>query len=498
MTIMTNLFTVLFHSRDFQPITQPRFTFKPLACSWRAMGGPERARIAVFGDRRALPSLSALLGVPITIHDPHGDPYWWGYLHGVSFHDGRLVHGLNLERLANRVAVLYTLPACTPAGWEGITPRMTPWAEDLASQSLYGVHERILELVGVSESGALAYRDTELALNAYPHWAVGRPAAGGPSVILECRGWYETLAWRYYACDIGYLGNIHSSPGVTPLGTWAVRSLAQSFTPASSWSVESVGLRLRIAGSGHDDQFKVEICVDTGGQPGAALGMVLAAPSGLPAGMEWTELALDNPILLNTSTLYWLVLSRSGTPDDVNYYIIDLDEELGFSGGTLKLWDGITWQTREPDADLVFALNGNTETTAQMAAIVADAGQFLSGTRIETPSGVFTCPWHEGRMSALAELEALLALGDSDGPELLARVDENRNLVVERKLRSGEADWQVVIDGSLVDKYGVKQPRWRPLAGRWLKTKGWAHAPAQSLGGGDGAGFVGEWEYRFL
>ncbi|MGA9397056.1 MAG: hypothetical protein WBV22_02245 [Anaerolineaceae bacterium] len=27
------MFRVLFHTRDFQPISQPRFIFKPLACS---------------------------------------------------------------------------------------------------------------------------------------------------------------------------------------------------------------------------------------------------------------------------------------------------------------------------------------------------------------------------------------------------------------------------------------------------------------------------------
>ncbi|MGA9397055.1 MAG: choice-of-anchor R domain-containing protein [Anaerolineaceae bacterium] len=491
------MFRVIIYSRDFQLISQPRFIFKPLACSWHAMGGPDRARIAVSGDPRALPSLSALHGMPITIHDPRGDPYWWGYLHGISIQDGLLAHSLNLDGIANRVAVLYTLPARPPAGGDGITSRMTPWAEDPASQSLYGIHEHILELGGVSESGALSVRNSELALNAYPRWSVRRSAAGSMPVMLECRGWIETLTWRYYSCDIGYIGNTHPASGVTSLGTWAIRKLAQSFTPSNSWPVESVGLRLRKVGSGHADQLKVEICADAGGQPGTALGMALVAPTGLPAGMEWVELTLDDPIVLSTGNPCWLVASRSGVPDDANHYIIDLDEELGFSGGCLKLWDGAVWHARSPDADLVFTLNGNAETTTQVVEIITNSGQFLAGTRIEIPSGVYTTPWREGRKSALDELEALMVLGDSEGRELLARVDANRVLVVERKTMPGEADWQVASDGRQVDQHGVRQPRWRVPVGRWVKGKGWQHAPSQSLGGYGGAGFVGEWEYRF-
>jgi hypothetical protein len=193
---MTIPFNINFLSRDFQPITTPRGQFTPLRCSWHTMGGPERANIAVDGDPRGLAGISALLGVPLEIHDPQGSPYWWGYVHGIDFQDGSMAHRLSLVDLANRVAVLHTLP-------DGVTPNLTAWKEDTSSQFLYGVRERILKLGSADEARALVWRNARLAACAYPRWLSSAAVGGDHLSVLDCRGWYETLGWRYYACGEG-------------------------------------------------------------------------------------------------------------------------------------------------------------------------------------------------------------------------------------------------------------------------------------------------------
>jgi hypothetical protein len=498
MTAKQNIFPVIFHSRDFRPIIQPCFYFKPLTCSWLAAGGPDRAVIAVDGDPRAMASLGTLLGSPLTLSTPAGDPLWWGYLNGITFQDAGLSHRMSLDGLANRVAVLFTRPECASEGGGCLTSQMTTWAEDTASLSIFGSHERILKLGSISEAHALSARDAYLASHSRPGIVTHQKTSGEHPAILDCCGWHRTLAWRTYACETGYLGNPVLSPGTTPLGTPAIRKLAQSFTLSSSWAVARVGLRLRKVGTAHVDQFKVELSRDSSGLPGVVLATALVAPPGnQDGGLEWVDIPFTTPVALTAGVTCWLVVSRSGSPDDMNYYLIDLDEELEFYGGVFKVWNGSSWAARSPDADLVFTLNGSMETTDQMVAIVANAGQFLAGVRVENASGIFTTPWRSGSLTALEEIEALLALGDFDGRELLARVDCNRVLVIERKPLPGVSDWQVLPDRRLVDQYGVRLPGWQAPVGRWLRDSGWTHAPAQPLGGGEGAGFVKEWEYHF-
>ncbi len=328
------MFTVIFHSRNFQPTTPPGGRFTPIRCSWRNRGAPYRATIAVVTDPRAVPALSAYLGSPITISDPHGDPYWWGYLHGIHTQDGARSHRLNLDELANRVAVLYDDPVET-------MPRMTPWAEDPASQALYGIRERMLVIDSTDEARALALRDAELGKQKTPQWTAGKPDTTEPAVKLECRGWYDTLGWRYYACA-----------------------------------------------------------------------------------------------------------------------------------------------ETEP-----------SDTTTQMNAIVSACGQFLAGCRIESTSGILTSPWRDGSRTALEELDGLVALGDAQGRQYRLRIDINRYLIVERVPLPGEADWLVGADGIYRDRYGVRQPGWANPVGRWVRPAGWAYAPAQPLGGGEGAAYVEEWEF---
>jgi hypothetical protein len=109
-----------------------------------------------------------------------------------------MTHRLSLVDLANRVAVLHTLP-------DGVTPNLTAWTENTSSQFLYGVRERILKLGSADEARALVWRNARLAACAYPHWLSSAAVGGDHMAALDCRGWYETLGWRYYACGEGAL-----------------------------------------------------------------------------------------------------------------------------------------------------------------------------------------------------------------------------------------------------------------------------------------------------
>jgi hypothetical protein len=137
------------------------------------------------------------------------------------------------------------------------------------------------------------------------------------------------------------------------------------------------------------------------------------------------------------------------------------------------------------------------ETTVQMESIVSACGQFLSGIRVESQSGVFTNPWREGFTTARMELELLAELGDDAGSPYRLRIDNYRVLVVEKVPLPGECDWSQGGDGCYRDQYGVRLPAWANPVGKWVRPVGWAQMPAQALGGCSGVGYVERWEYRF-
>ena len=65
---------------------------------------------------------------------------------------------------------------------------------------------------------ATAHRDRLLKERARPSTAESVASGGESGLTLRCRGWYSTLAWRYYQRIDGRLEHMPDDTEVQPIG----------------------------------------------------------------------------------------------------------------------------------------------------------------------------------------------------------------------------------------------------------------------------------------
>lgn len=442
------------------PWVAARLEWRVEGMEWRAQGGPYRLRTRAALSP-AICSLGSglcdgLLGQPVSVIDGDGAPCWWGYVHSATLEMDGLAQRLSLEGLANRAACLYPRP-------DGVWAQ-TAWAEDAASVECWGAHERLLRLPVGGEGEALSARDALLSHAAQPRrTAALHPAADEAALSLEARGWWETLAWTFFAPAGGRVEWAAGGGAGQPVGMQAGNTrVAQSFRLAGeSWPAGEAWLRVGKRGA-PADALRLELCGDAGGAPGALLASSEVGAAAVPNAAGWLRFALDNPPLVADSN-YWLALRRTGGLDAANYFCWQADEEAGYPEGECRLWDGGDWSLRQPPADLGFRVNGVRPAGEQIALLVA-RNVFLIGARLDDEGSLAALRWRDGRRTCLEELEELLSAGG-----WLAEVEPDRVLGVRRRPLENEIEG-ALRDGKIVGRGGLPWPVSRPLAGRWLRA----------------------------
>ena len=401
--------------------------------TWQMPGGADTAQVRLDGALADQDDLRRWLGAEMSLAPAGGAPCWWGYLHGVEVQRGGVRWRWDLAQVVNRCAVRYHAP--TPwSGEGGAGPFQTPWAEDGRSQRRFGVRECIFSVGEASEAEAFARRDTLLAERAFPRLQILPPLSGSDGlVLLEGRGWWHILGWRYASHPQGWLGSAHREG--TSL-TWghasAVQQVAQAFTPdGDGWDCGEVWVWLIRAGSPVDD-VEISLCADAGAQPGTALMTFTLSGSSLsrdPA-LGWVRLRPSSTLRLNSTTRYWLVLRRTGALDAQNAYLtrVDADDSLGTPPG-LMAFNGSVWQSLGSGSLLanLFGEEGLTDHLVRLAG-QDGAGQRLRGVFVRQPSMKRVRLYRDGRRTALDVCRDLLAMDDLD-----AYITAERYLMVERR-----------------------------------------------------------------
>ena len=245
--------------------------------------------------------------------------------------------------------------------------------------------------------------------------------AAGASVTVTRGNWIQT-----------FTGGTHEGMGASMTVTAHGVKIAQSFTLTNNvpaWTVDKIVIRCQKIGAPADN-VKVELCADSSGAPGTVIESVTVAASGISTALEWLEFTFTNVNSLTYGTTYWIVISRTGSNEATNHYLIDVDESLPYTGGVLKLWTGSAWVDRSTNADLVFRVLGAWATTTQIQQIVTDVGAFFAGTDIVNTSGVNSNQYRNGETTAYDELMALLEDGTSNSRRLHAEVTQERILRV--------------------------------------------------------------------
>lgn len=217
----------------------PELTFVPARWSWACVGGPKAAEIQVMGGQDAIKQLRHWLRYAVKITAPSGTVVWWGYVHEVEMQVGGLTIVASLDRLRNRVKVLYTT---------GNDTSDTGWADHAISQAEYGYKEHVESLGDANSSMATTLRARLLADGANPKLKRSLAGEGGAKAILRCRGWYQRLGWKYYQRLDGRVENQDGNTVTQPIG-WGVS--ASSNIGIGGNALFAVGDYLNYFSAGH-------------------------------------------------------------------------------------------------------------------------------------------------------------------------------------------------------------------------------------------------------
>jgi len=464
--------SVIFKTRAGGVGSQPGLRFEVEELSWGAVGGPKAGRLAanLRTQQIHLDELSGLLRRPVEVYSGAGALVWWGYVHAASVQDGASGALLDLDHLANRVAVVYDLVQWQlPGGEQGGV--VTGWADDLTSQAVYGIKEKKYSLAVGPQVQAEALQAVQLARWAKPSPAVNFPGGDGVSVTLELRGWWETLDWRFYSCTDGYTAwqLPNQDPTTVIMGNATNQQLAQSFTISSAvWRAEVVWLAVQKHTLAMETEtFVVSLCADNAGVPGSVLATSTKVGADFPlSGQKWTAWVLSAPVTLAASTTYWLKMTTNGNLYDGEYFLVLNDSSAGYAGGSAKYYNGSAWVGV---GDLQFKVCGAIETTKQIETMGAGiaGGQFLAGVRIDQASGVYTSPERMGNRTAKEEIETLLQSGTTGAMRLLGEIDGAGWLVVKGMPVSSGVKYSMRGDGAIRLLGGAIVEPGPGVAGQW-------------------------------
>jgi len=443
---------------------------EPISLRWDAVGGPEQAVLRLRKPSLGLAGMQSWLGSGVEIYDPSDRLVWWGYMDRVCQPAGKTRLESGLSEMANRVAVSYR--SITPGSGFG-TPAQTAWKDDLASQAIYGVKERMISHAMLSDVQALLLRDVSLRQLAVPARRLV-PTTDAAAGQVVCRGWLERLRWRQWPAHSDVVGHSPTQLGNQPLGTTLkLKSLAQSFTLSNAVKLAAVSVRVRKVGT-PTDKLRFQIQTDLLDAPSGSVKAeaVLSPGDFLTESYGWVSAWFAEPIAFAGGERLWLVVSRDGAVNTQSYYSVGLDENLDYVGGKLLILDSSLskWTARVPDADLLFKLTALSDSAALLAETVR-ISEIAKEFTYEAGSGL-SLPY----VSATAQdcyqaFHELLKLGTPDLGNLLAEVTPRRSLrVYPQPVPSTPLFW-LGQDGKLRDKTGkVLEPVWQAV-GSWIHSE---------------------------
>lgn len=252
-------------------LTQAQLDLRPARWSAKAVGGFAQATVAVTGANDGLWEILRWLRHGVEIRNALGSVVWAGYVHEAEVTAGGVTVTASLDSMANRVQVLYSTETVDGTNVSGATA----WAEDTGSSGHYGTKELRHSAADVTATAAESLRDLILARRRYAVPAFDLDPGADAAGTLRCRGWFETLDWRYYSNAAGRV-EFTDTDEYQALGL-GFTSTKVAFTRAKVVAVHAVGGELEyfdagqqivIAGSTSNDGTR-EI-KDADNKPGAS------------------------------------------------------------------------------------------------------------------------------------------------------------------------------------------------------------------------------------
>lgn len=248
--------------------------------------------------------------------------------------------------------------------------------------------------------------------------------------------------------------------------------IGQSFVAPATMTLNRVAVKVGKVGS-PIDSLHVRLYSDSGGSPGTWLDTATIAAADLEEdSTDWIWGTWATGISITATATYWLLLARSGTNDETDYYLASL---VGGAYGSTKAWNNATWSALSwlPSGavSMPFQLWDSEDTSAAIARIVTNCGgSFVTATTISA-TGVERNQWAEDGARGNHELTKLLDIGTSAGLRLVCEVNEQGTLVVTTE--TAEPTDTLTLprygdDDRIVQHNGAMWQSGMSAAGQWL------------------------------
>lgn len=216
-------------------------------------GGAGEATFVVRGHAEEMASALALLGRRVQILNDVADVVWDGQAVEVTLGLGEYGLRLSLEKMANRVAVVYSEADARGAS----TQQRLAWLDDAESQAVWGIKELLFSAGDSSESMANGVRAGLVGQLAQP---VIEPvlSATTAEAVVRCVGFYRFLDWLYYKNLVGRIENDGDDAAEMSIG-WELTSSEIGFFETAIHDVGAglgglhAGDKFIVTGSDHND-----------------------------------------------------------------------------------------------------------------------------------------------------------------------------------------------------------------------------------------------------
>jgi hypothetical protein len=466
---------------DYMPDLNLSFEVK--AAEWDALGGPKSAKVTVSGPNREIWELLEWLRFEVTLRTHLSERFWWGYVSEVSIKQASSAIKMTLSEMFNNIKVTYSY---IPTGSSEVgEQRETDWAGDDDSMATYGIKELIASMDGATQAVAEARRDAILSARKYPQgtfdhdsWAMDAQQlanAGGEeqepiTAELTLAGWWQTLDWQYAEEPpvTGIDNGVWEAPGKAQMGRSTYQKWMQQFTmPASGGTIREITVCVSKIATPTDNLVVEIYALDGSGNPtGSALASESVTGTDLgasydPGGYFLVTVVLSTGVTLTASTQYGLVISRSGALDATNYYVVNLDTDLSYSGGVAKVWythgSPAGWYQPQlvglESADIPFVLWMDEYVGAgrQMADMIANASEFMTATYFVDASDREQSSFLDGSKTLLEELTAVMAGAGANDRRMLSWVDWDRRLRIYEEPASTTTGYYLDSMGRILD-----------------------------------------------
>lgn len=446
--------------------------------SWNYLGGAEEAEISIIGGEANLMELRDFLRNGVEVFDDNGAPLWWGYVHRIEIPRGQVTLVLDLEQMANRLKVAYTL--VEQGGTSMGTRADTAWYENQFSIERFGIKELIESGTDMNIVAASKLAGRKITEMAWPTEYVDSNAMN--EARFFCAGYWQTLGWRYAPVPTQLIQS-YQTIGTGRVSVQSTVKAAQSFDVVGDINLREIAVYLRKVGNPGDLTLSICDNVDNPAtpdvnefdkEPGANLASVTVSGALIGTSWAWVKGTLSANYALQKGKSYWLELSASAG-DANNYYELATDTNMGYRAGVMVVYKDVAGTSKwvAENADLPFRLYTDllVETTIQIQNMINAYGQFLGAVRVERPSAITSESYRSGDTQAITEIEAHLETGTDQMTRLIARVNRDRTVDIVWQEDKNAFQIEMHDDGNLYSLTGAPLDLSNNPVGKWVSTR---------------------------